>query len=51
MEAAVAAAKGAFPEWSERSPAQRAEVLTKLADLIQANLEDLARAESKDQGA
>lgn len=51
VEAAVAAAKEAFPAWSGRSPEQRAEVLNKLADLIQANLEDLAQAESKDQGA
>ncbi|CAG09090.1 unnamed protein product [Tetraodon nigroviridis] len=50
VEAAVAAAKEAFPAWSERSPEQRAQVLNKLADLIQANLEDLAQAESKDQG-
>lgn len=46
----MAAAKKAFPAWSERSPEQRAQVLNKLADLIQANLEDLAQAESKDQG-
>lgn len=51
VEAAVAAAKEAFPAWSERSPEQRAQVLNKLADLIQANLDDLAQAESKDQGA
>lgn len=47
----MAAAKEAFPAWSRRSPEQRAEVLNKLADLIQDNLEDLAQAESKDQGA
>lgn len=51
VEAAVAAAKEAFPAWSERSPEQRAHVLNKLADLIQADLEDLAQAESRDQGA
>lgn len=51
VEAAVAAAKEAFPAWSERSPEQRASVLNKLADLIQDHLEDLAQAESRDQGA
>lgn len=50
VEAAVAAAKEAFPAWSERSPEQRAQVLNKLADLIQDNLEPLAQAESRDQG-
>ncbi|XP_028996749.1 2-aminomuconic semialdehyde dehydrogenase [Betta splendens] len=50
VEAAVAAAKEAFPEWSARSPRQRAEVLNKLADLIEAHLEEFAQAESRDQG-
>lgn len=44
------AAKEAFPDWSARSPQQRAEVLNKLADLIDDNLEEFARAESRDQG-
>lgn len=50
VEAAVAAAREAFPEWSARSTKQRAEVLNKLADLIEAHLEEFAQAESKDQG-
>lgn len=50
VESAVAAAKAAFPDWSSRSPLQRAQVLNKLADLIEANLEEFAQAESKDQG-
>ncbi|XP_076612505.1 2-aminomuconic semialdehyde dehydrogenase [Chaetodon auriga] len=50
VEAAVAAAKEAFPGWSERSPEQRAQVLNKLADVIDAHLEELAQAESRDQG-
>lgn len=50
VEAAVAAAKEAFPGWSERSPEQRAQVLNKLADLMEANLEEFAQAESRDQG-
>lgn len=51
MEAAVAAAKAAFPAWSGTTPEERAKVLNKVADLITANLEELARAESRDQGA
>ncbi|XP_026174978.1 2-aminomuconic semialdehyde dehydrogenase [Mastacembelus armatus] len=50
VEAAVAAAKEAFPDWSARSPQQRAQVLNKLADLIEAHLEEFIQAESKDQG-
>lgn len=50
VEAAVAAAKEAFPAWSEFTPEERAKVLHRLADLIDANLEELAQAESKDQG-
>lgn len=50
MEAAVKAAKEAFPAWSEKSPAERAAVLNKLADLLEARLEEFAQAESKDQG-
>ncbi|KAG8011249.1 Aldehyde dehydrogenase family 8 member A1 [Nibea albiflora] len=50
VEAAVAAAKEAFPAWSDRSPEQRAQVLNKLADLMEANLEQFAQAESRDQG-
>lgn len=50
VEAAVKAAKEAFPGWSDTSPADRARVLNQLADLIEARLEDFAKAESKDQG-
>uniref|UniRef100_A0A8B9KYT8 Aldehyde dehydrogenase 8 family, member A1 n=1 Tax=Astyanax mexicanus TaxID=7994 RepID=A0A8B9KYT8_ASTMX len=50
VEAAVKAAKEAFPGWSEKSPADRAKVMNKLADLMEARLEEFAQAESKDQG-
>lgn len=50
VDAAVAAATEAFPDWSARSPQQRAEVLNKLADLIEAHLNEFAQAESRDQG-
>ncbi|XP_010080682.1 PREDICTED: aldehyde dehydrogenase family 8 member A1 isoform X2 [Pterocles gutturalis] len=50
VEAAVKAAKAAFPIWSSKSPLERSRVLNKLADLIEHDLEAFAQAESKDQG-
>lgn len=47
---AVAAAERAFPAWSALSPADRSVALLRLADLIDQNLEPLARAESIDTG-
>ncbi|XP_069743380.1 2-aminomuconic semialdehyde dehydrogenase isoform X2 [Narcine bancroftii] len=49
VDAAVNAAKEAFPGWSARSPLQRSQILHKLADLMEAHLEEFAQAESKDQ--
>uniref|UniRef100_A0A8C2DII2 Aldehyde dehydrogenase 8 family, member A1 n=1 Tax=Cyprinus carpio TaxID=7962 RepID=A0A8C2DII2_CYPCA len=49
VNAAVRAAKEAFPDWSAKSPAERSKELNKLADLIEARLEEFAQAESKDQ--
>uniref|UniRef100_W5NH96 2-aminomuconic semialdehyde dehydrogenase n=2 Tax=Lepisosteus oculatus TaxID=7918 RepID=W5NH96_LEPOC len=50
VEEAVKAAKEAFPAWSSKSPLERSQILNKLADLIDAHLEEFAQAESKDQG-
>ncbi|KAK2856315.1 hypothetical protein Q5P01_005050 [Channa striata] len=50
VDAAVAAAKEAFPDWSAWSPQQRGQVLNKLADLIEAHLAEFVLAESRDQG-
>jgi acyl-CoA reductase-like NAD-dependent aldehyde dehydrogenase len=50
IEAAVEAAREAFPIWSSWSPEERAQVLNRLADLLEQSLEELAQAESKDQG-
>ncbi|OXB68421.1 hypothetical protein ASZ78_010042 [Callipepla squamata] len=50
VEAAVRAAKDAFPIWSSKSPLERSQILNKLADLIEHDLEEFAQAESKDQG-
>jgi aminomuconate-semialdehyde/2-hydroxymuconate-6-semialdehyde dehydrogenase len=47
---AVAAAKAAFPAWAATPAAERSKILLKIADLIEANLEPLAQAESRDSG-
>jgi aminomuconate-semialdehyde/2-hydroxymuconate-6-semialdehyde dehydrogenase len=50
VDAAVAAAKSAFPAWSRTPAEQRSRLLLRLADLIEQNLEELARLESIDSG-
>ncbi|HEV7486017.1 MAG TPA: aldehyde dehydrogenase [Thermoanaerobaculia bacterium] len=50
VDDAVRAAKAAFPSWSRKPAAERSSLLLKLADLIDKNLDDLARAESIDNG-
>ncbi|MCP5046361.1 MAG: aldehyde dehydrogenase [bacterium] len=47
---AVNAAAKAFPNWSSRSNDQRHDIMVKLADLIETNLDRLAQAESIDNG-
>ncbi|HEX6490516.1 MAG TPA: gamma-aminobutyraldehyde dehydrogenase [Gaiellaceae bacterium] len=47
---AVAAAKKALPEWLETTPAERAEALLKLADLLDEHAEELAELESQNVG-
>jgi 1-pyrroline dehydrogenase len=47
---AVQAAKAALPEWLETTPGERAELLFKLADLIEENADELAALESKNVG-
>lgn len=47
---AVAAAKAAFPAWADTHADQRSEILHRIADGIEASLEELALAESKDNG-
>ncbi|XP_077782096.1 2-aminomuconic semialdehyde dehydrogenase isoform X2 [Podarcis muralis] len=49
VEAAVIAAQNAFPGWSAKSPQERSKIMSKLADLIEEDLESFAQAESKDQ--
>ena len=50
VDDAVHAAKAAFAGWSRTPAEQRSRVLLKLADLIEQNLEELARTESCDNG-
>ena len=50
VDRAVAAARKAFPAWSRMPAAERGRILLKLADLIDANTEELARLESLDTG-
>ncbi len=50
IEHALDAAHAAAPEWGERSPAQRAEVLNAVADAIDAHREMLAITESWENG-
>jgi aminomuconate-semialdehyde/2-hydroxymuconate-6-semialdehyde dehydrogenase len=50
VEKAVAAAKIAFPEWSTTSAEKRFLILNKIAELIDANLDSIALAETNDNG-
>jgi len=50
VDLAVAAAKAAFPAWSSLSAAERSSWLMKVSNAIDAKLETLALAESKDNG-
>jgi aminomuconate-semialdehyde/2-hydroxymuconate-6-semialdehyde dehydrogenase len=50
VDDAVRTAKAAFPSWSRTSAAERSNLLLKLADLIDKNLDELARIESIDNG-
>lgn len=50
VDKAYDAAKNAFASWSNTSKEDRFKILSKIADLIDANMEELARAESTDNG-
>jgi aminomuconate-semialdehyde/2-hydroxymuconate-6-semialdehyde dehydrogenase len=50
VERAVEAAERAFPAWSRTSAAERSRILLRIADLIDAGREELARSESVDTG-
>ena len=50
LEAAVGAAEAAIPVWRSLGPNGRAEVLTRLAELLDDHAEELVRAEVDDNG-
>ena len=50
VDRAVEAAKKALPEWLETTPGERAEILLKLADLIDEHADELAKLESTNVG-
>jgi aminomuconate-semialdehyde/2-hydroxymuconate-6-semialdehyde dehydrogenase len=51
VDAAVAAAREAFPAWAALTVKQRSDVLRAVADGIDARREDLARVETRDNGS
>lgn len=50
VQAAVEAAEAAFEGWANMPTGERSKILLRLANLIEANIEKLAKAESQDQG-
>ena len=50
VQRAYEAAERAFPEWSKAGLRKRFRILQRLADIIEQNLEEFARAESIDSG-
>jgi aminomuconate-semialdehyde/2-hydroxymuconate-6-semialdehyde dehydrogenase len=48
---AVEAARAAFPGWRDLGPTGRGELLHRLADLVEANLEQLSQLETLDNGS
>jgi len=50
LDAAVAAARQAFPAWAGLGPVARADILFRFADLVRANVEELALLESRNGG-
>jgi 5-carboxymethyl-2-hydroxymuconic-semialdehyde dehydrogenase len=50
VNAAVAAAKEAFPKWAAMPPPQRARLIRKLGDLVAAHVPEIAQTETNDCG-
>jgi 1-pyrroline dehydrogenase len=50
VDAAVKEAQAAFPEWSEKTPRERSEILFAVADVIEANLDELRALEVENVG-
>ncbi|GAA3686226.1 gamma-aminobutyraldehyde dehydrogenase [Nonomuraea antimicrobica] len=50
VASAVRAARAAFEEWSQTTPADRARLLLRLADLVEADADELTRLEVEETG-
>ena len=50
VQQALEAAERALPEWKRMEPAKRFRILTRIADIIEQNLDEFAKAESIDSG-
>ena len=50
VDAAVERAKAAAPEWLDATPRERSELLLKLADVLEANKDELGKIESENVG-
>ena len=50
VDAAVAAASAAFPAWSALTPRERSETLHRVADIIDANIDELSQIECENVG-
>ncbi len=50
-DAAVAAARAAFPAWAALSPVERGAILHRVADNVEAHIEELAQLETTDNGS
>ncbi|WP_205326073.1 aldehyde dehydrogenase [Glycomyces sp. YM15] len=51
VDKAVAAARAAFPAWAALPVSERSAILRRLADGIEARVEDLSRVETRDNGS
>jgi aminomuconate-semialdehyde/2-hydroxymuconate-6-semialdehyde dehydrogenase len=51
VDAAVAAAREAFPGWAKLGPVGRGEILGRVADLVEQRLEEFAQLETRDNGS
>ena len=51
VDAAVAAARAAFPGWARLGPKGRGEILHRIADLVEARVEEFAQLETRDNGS
>ncbi|MEV0829088.1 aldehyde dehydrogenase family protein [Nonomuraea rubra] len=51
VEAAAAAARKAFPEWSRAAPGERGKLLARAADLLKQRSDEIARTIATDMGA